>query len=311
MPKTTQNVTDNLNVTTTSDKTPEKNTTSTEVPAPEPIIDKNDKSLSINPGIVGIGVINTYTKQEVQIGDTEIYVMDATNFPNQGTFYMEGEPITFKGKRDDTIFINCSPVKRHHNAGVFIYYGDQFFSFPGGKAHYALEIHNGINEMKSELKSVVTEANETVADIPVKCQLYGDITGVALLTDNPNDNLKIESYDAATKTFRISGFAPAAKRILGINYKYYATFCLETKLPDNPIEGFECPPEYVLDWITISDPEPVMMPYETKSIDVTLEIPYKTKDDLPQQWEYMIYLYDKSGGQVQVAVASRGLVGMR
>ena len=92
---------------------------------------------------------------------------------------------------------------------------------------------------------------------------------------------------------------------------YEAQFEVTYREPDNVQEGYARPTEEVASWVMIVDTTPVLAAYETKDIEVVLDMPSNAKSP-GADWEFWVSVKDRSqGGFVQTEICSRWLVNMR
>jgi hypothetical protein len=88
-------------------------------------------------------------------------------------------------------------------------------------------------------------------------------------------------------------------------------FSLGIKRPNYTTEGFSIPVVTYEDWLVISERNPTLEPYETRSIPVVLKIPTTVKS-IPSKWEVWVSVMDESQtGTVRTELCSRWLVTMR
>jgi len=90
-----------------------------------------------------------------------------------------------------------------------------------------------------------------------------------------------------------------------------ASFLIAYRYPDHVEEGYIKPTPEVQDWVIITDPTPVLAPYETRGILVVLAMPEDAAAFAPK-WEFWISVKDTTQtGMVQTELCSRWLVSMR
>jgi len=90
-----------------------------------------------------------------------------------------------------------------------------------------------------------------------------------------------------------------------------AQFAVSYRKPDYTTDGYAMPSTSAQDWVIIADTTPLLKPYETREVKVTLQIPAKAKVTTPK-WEYWISVIDNSQkGNVTTELCSRWLVTMR
>jgi hypothetical protein len=182
-----------------------------------------------------------------------------------------------------------------------------------GRAECVLKIHNGHDATtETQMFSLTTVVNDTFGTFILKKPLGGaDPRNVLeVLSDNYQDRLTISEYDADTQTLMIIGFAPSTKRTVTITYSAWSRFLLVYKPPYNLREGYETPPNEAAEWVTISEPSPVLGPKETRDILVALEMPKGAS--IPQKkWELWISVMEDSADMIQTELIGQALVTMR
>lgn len=184
--------------------------------------------------------------------------------------------------------------------------------YPGATAEWNLRIHNGNDaSIEEEMYSMITDPEETVVDLNIKSPLANeDINKVVIISDNKKDNLVIISYNSNDRSLKISGFQPQAKRILTVKYKSWTGFFVEYLVSDEKRPGYALAPIEAKDWVIIEDSTPVLAPKETKEVLISISIPNDAvvKDN---KWEFWTVAGERSGGTVQIQMATRWLVEMR
>lgn len=94
------------------------------------------------------------------------------------------------------------------------------------------------------------------------------------------------------------------------NYKA-ANFNIEYRDPSYTAEGYDKITTMAEDWVIIAGPSPVLEPYETRDILISLKVP-SSLTNLPKKWEYWISVMDNSqSGTVITELCSRWLISMR
>ena len=102
------------------------------------------------------------------------------------------------------------------------------------------------------------------------------------------------SYSPNTKTLWIDGLLPNERRTIEIWYSHKepAQFEIYCSIPNKPGLGYNMPPLEVCEWVKIADPRPMMKPFETKDIPITLSIPAGVFGDngyeLPAAFEFRV-----------------------
>lgn len=92
---------------------------------------------------------------------------------------------------------------------------------------------------------------------------------------------------------------------------YATSFSVTYRYPDNVGEGYSKPSSEVQDWVIIADMTPILQPYETRDIMVTLSMP-EDAIVFAEQWEFWVSVSDTTQtGMVTTAMASRWLISMR
>ena len=88
------------------------------------------------------------------------------------------------------------------------------------------------------------------------------------------------------------------------------TFAVTYRIPDHVASGYSYPPEEAQTWVIIADSTPVIAPYGTVDIAITLQMPKGT--DAPDEWEFWVSVMDESQtGMVHTEICSRWLIDMR
>lgn len=179
----------------------------------------------------------------------------------------------------------------------------------GAKVEGLIRVHNG-NEFKTEKYQIITEPNETMVALTVKQQIvdYKASNIKSLTSDNAQDDLKIINCDG--NRVNIKGFAPNTSRVIEIVYRYNAKFEI-TYEPAPDKFGYTKTPDNASSWVKISEANPILAPYETKDIPITLEIP-DDADPVQGTWRFRIIAYDATQtGLVDTRLASTWIVAMR
>jgi hypothetical protein len=180
---------------------------------------------------------------------------------------------------------------------------------PDNRAEWILTVHNGNKTIREE-RYVTTEPNETEVTISLNHIIYDDIDDIRLESDNNADNLEVTGI-AGDDSITISGFIPAASRIIVIEYPYYSKYNISYRLPDQPLEGYVNAPEQAQDWVIITDSTPLLAPDETREILVAVEMPADAVIE-EKNWEFWISVMDvTTSGIVTTELCSRWLVTMR
>lgn len=88
-------------------------------------------------------------------------------------------------------------------------------------------------------------------------------------------------------------------------------FEVKYRYPDNVDSGYSFPTSQVQDWVIIADETPVLAPYETREILVTLAMPNGAVSP-GDKWEFWVSVVDKGQtGMVVTELCSRWLISMR
>lgn len=114
---------------------------------------------------------------------------------------------------------------------------------------------------------------------------------------------------------QVGNFYPGAKAEWPITVhngnEHTAAFSVTYRIPDNVGEGYAKSTTEVEDWVIITDPTPVLAPYETREILVVLIMPAAATAP-GGKWEFWISVKDTTQtGMVQTELCSRWLVVMR
>ena len=190
--------------------------------------------------------------------------------------------------------------------------------YPGATAEWPVTIHYGPTE--TDYFTSITAEGQTDDFAVLSRPLYQDspdsVQALECLddTDSPklNDSPVAVSYDAETQTLIIDGLAPDDNRTLVIRYSYDlpATFAVYYEPSHNRTDGYEMAPDEAQDWIVIAEPTPVLMPFETREIMVSISLPPDAT--VPDQWEFLIAMVNKSeGGNIAIEMCSRWMISMR
>lgn len=89
-----------------------------------------------------------------------------------------------------------------------------------------------------------------------------------------------------------------------------SSFKVTYRIPGRIREPYLSPPEAAKDWVIIANQTPIIEPYTTKDILITLYMP----DDAvaPDQWEFWVSVIDEGQkGLLQTELCSRWLIDMR
>ena len=196
--------------------------------------------------------------------------------------------------------------------------------YPGATAEWSIQVHNGYT-FATDKYLVTTEVGEYSAWIHLKKELKdssatnvlgiystGDKTG----TIPTNEVLVAIAYNSATNEIKIEGFVPDFARYLTIEYDHQSptTYSVYYRNPDTLKTGYAAPPAGAQSWVLIADPSPVLAPYESREILVTLAMP--TKAVAPDaKWEFWVGVKEKSSAEAGVSfsveLASTWLIEMR
>jgi len=178
----------------------------------------------------------------------------------------------------------------------------------GAEADYNITIHNG-HLYDSIQKRVTTDAGESIVTIALATRIHeNDLANVSITSDNTKDDLTTVRCDERSLT--VSGFAPAASRIVTIAYKCDTRFYISFSYPGWADADYNAKIAAVKDWVVIADSSPTLAPSETRDIEVKVIMP----DDaaIPMQdLEFWITVSQEQFGQVQTNMASRWLVSFR
>lgn len=90
-----------------------------------------------------------------------------------------------------------------------------------------------------------------------------------------------------------------------------ATFSVTYSYPNSVYKEYSYPTVEVEDWVFITDPSPVIAPYETKDILIILDMPYSAEAP-GDKWEFRIKVAEvDQAGTVTIDVECRWLITMR
>ena len=87
-------------------------------------------------------------------------------------------------------------------------------------------------------------------------------------------------------------------------------FYLAVKEPTRVAKGYVKAPDYVKQWVTFYDSEPILEAQETRNILVTIIMP-DTKEQVPDKIEFWISAREEQGGTVQIEYATKWRIDMR
>jgi len=181
--------------------------------------------------------------------------------------------------------------------------------YPGATAEWAIQVHNGYSSAVDKYL-VTTDPNEYSAWIHLKKILKeGNVANVIdiLSTDKKDvatgEVLTAISYNASTNEIKIEGFKPDFARYLTIEYDHQSstTYSVYYRNPDTLKAGYSAPPAGAQSWIIIADPSPVLAPYETREVMVTLMMPSKAV--APDKWSFWVGVTEKSNAGAGVAIS--------
>lgn len=139
----------------------------------------------------------------------------------------------------------------------------------------------------------------------------GGAADVMLPASAPPDNVTWISPGKVN----VSNFYPGARAEYPLTIHngndYFCSFEVGYRYPDHVGEGYSMPPGEAQDWVMVIDPSPVLAPYETKDILITLEIPEGAVVS-EQSWEFWVSVVDMSQtGTVRTELCCRWLISMR
>lgn len=183
--------------------------------------------------------------------------------------------------------------------------------YAGARAEWVMIIHNGGGVIVEE-KLVISGTNDPMVEVILKNPLYMDsIENVLSVTSNLTDDiLIIGDYNPSKRALTINGLIDNAERIIEVRYRTYTDYLVQYRHPDNVEVGYFGPPENTGDWLIVSDPTPVLEPFETREVLVALEIPKDAEIATPK-WEFWVSVMDMTQGQVKIELASRWLIHMK
>ena len=143
--------------------------------------------------------------------------------------------------------------------------------YAGAEADWDITIYNG-HVYETVRKRVTTESGETVASIPLTARVHGaKLDSVVLLSDDVADNLKADSYSGDMLV--VSGFAPSTTRMMSIQYECDSRYTVAFDYPTWADEQYRQRIRDVANWVTVSEPDPLLQPRETKKVSVVLKMP--------------------------------------
>jgi hypothetical protein len=166
----------------------------------------------------------------------------------------------------------------------------------------------------------VEERIPVINDLPAPAVKSTEVTDYTI-TAQPSDSTTLTTTPAKDRTWISPGKVSVGNYYAGATADWTMTihngkpipaqFAIAYRTPDYTADGYSMPLSAAQDWVIIADTAPLLKPYETREVKVTLQIPAKTKSIMPK-WEYWISVIDKSQqGNVTTELCSRWLVTMR
>jgi hypothetical protein len=157
--------------------------------------------------------------------------------------------------------------------------------YPGARAEYVIKAHND-DSIMSEQKKVITEPSDVpdaegriTADIPLRQLLHNGDTGNVrpIKSSNPADRLQVLSYNAEIQAIKVAGFMPLSERLIIVEYASDSLFSVFYETVDWDVASL----------VTITEPQFLLAPNETKEVLVILEMP-KNYRAAPKQFEFRV-----------------------
>lgn len=181
----------------------------------------------------------------------------------------------------------------------------------GATAEWTVLVHNG-DSVAVERKEVTSGTNDPTVDMTLGQSLYNDdVSNIVLISDCVADRLNITSYNPYGRVLQVTGLADNTVRIIEVRYPIVSKFQVQFQVPDNVDAGWAKAPVIARSWVTIAESQPMLAPFETREVLVTLTMPSDAVKFAPK-WEFWITATNMSqGGHVHVVLASRWLVTMQ
>ena len=120
---------------------------------------------------------------------------------------------------------------------------------------------------------------------------------ISVESDNPKD--KGIEYGLNGEFLTVLNLAKNETRVLTVIYH-----CSSYR------EGYAHPPLEASEWVTFTEPNPILMPYETRNIEATLRIP-KDAVITEKKWEFWTTVFESGQGAIETGAATRWLVSMK
>jgi hypothetical protein len=135
----------------------------------------------------------------------------------------------------------------------------------------------------------------------------------AVETTTPPPELYDKTWISPAKV-EVANFYPGARAEYTISLHNGsdepAEFSVSYRVTDNITDSYEPAPAAAQDWVTITDPAPVLAAKETREVLIVVEMPGDAQ--APPKWEFWIVAKDVTQtGMVQTELACRWLVTMK
>jgi len=141
-------------------------------------------------------------------------------------------------------------------------------------------------------------------------------------TETPNqagvvlpDNPPVDRTWVSPGKVNVSNFYPGARAEYPMTIHngndIDTSFAVVYRYPDHVTTGYVKPPTKAQDWVIITNSTPILMPFETRDILVTLVMPEDASIN-DKKWEFWISVMDTmQAGTVKTELCVRWLVDMR
>ena len=184
--------------------------------------------------------------------------------------------------------------------------------YPGATAEWNIIVHNGYSPAETTY-TVTTDVMDTEAYLPLLKTLKDRDTRniISIVSSYSGDTLSVKEYNSVKNEIEVVGLQSGQKRTITVVYEHSSTstYSIYYKEPSYVAEGYSMPPEDAKDWVIVADPSPVLAPFETKDILVSVVMP--TGATAPSKWEFWIGVSESAGSMVQTELCSRWQVTMR
>ncbi len=282
----------------------------------------------IKPAKVTVGYIIDNLVEGIGPASAQIAVYNASRFPQSGVLVIEDERIYYKA-HDLHAFSGLArgydnTASTIHRAGVEVSYDKGDF-VAGAEADATLTIHNG--ETYRTMRFQVFTENDTdtsvdLAGLRLHAASLASIT--QLISSNLKDNVRAVSYDPYRLSVHVVGLTPAtpnpnygntpldpkwiqATRIMSVTYKADVMFQVAFGIPSWGTLDYAQAISEVRNWVTISDPTPILGPQETRDVEVVLKMPVGAKAPM-QKYQFWVTVMPEPSGSGGVQVQGKSVM---